>query len=78
MRRKADLRSKSPEPMASVQKENEVMGLLRGDHGTQPPSQLVPGSVSREVAQFVIPTPMVGSFPLTSQFTLNCVRDTNN
>lgn len=74
MRRKADLRSKSPEPMASVQKENEVMGLLRGDHGTQ----LVPGSVSREVTQFVIPTPMVGSFPLTSQFTLNCVRDTNN
>lgn len=77
MRRKADLRSKSPEPMASIYKENEVMGLFSGDHRT-PPSQLVPGSVSREVRQFVIPTSVVGSFPLTSQFTFNCVRDTNS
>lgn len=35
VRRKADLRSRSPEPMASVYEENEVMGVTSGCGGTR-------------------------------------------
>lgn len=71
MRRKADLRSKSPEPMASVYKENEMMGLLGGDYRT-PPSQFVPGSVSSGTGKFIIPTFPAAAFPTPSSSHLNC------